>query len=332
MRLNRPVSMVCFRKHDNYKPNQATMLPLRYILFVAAMFVGIHVMSQPAERRTSRTEYINRWKDEAVSQMMTYGIPASITLAQGILESADGNSPLAKYANNHFGIKCHDWTGETFIQDDDAKNECFRKYEDAQGSYRDHSLFLKEKSRYAFLFDYTPTDYKNWAHGLKKAGYATNSQYAYRLIQIIEENELYKYDKTETFARKEVKPEKDAVATITVEAREVKIHENNIRFVLAKKGDTAFKLAKEFEMGLWQIYKYNDLGGKDEIKEGDVIYLQPKRNKANVNLHQVKQGETMRDISQKYGIKLKKLYKKNNIERGKEPVAGTTLYLKGSKT
>ncbi|MFI5203504.1 MAG: glycoside hydrolase family 73 protein [Flavobacteriales bacterium] len=308
------------------------MLPvLRHILFVASMIVGFHVMAQPAERRTSRKEYIMRWKDEAVSQMMTYGIPASITLAQGILESADGNSPLAKYANNHFGIKCHDWTGETFIQDDDAKNECFRKYEDAQGSYRDHSLFLKDKSRYAFLFDYTATDYKNWANGLKKAGYATNAQYASRLIQIIEENELYKYDKSETFARKEIKPEKDAVATITVGAREIKVHDNNIRFVIAKDGDTAFKLAKEFEMGLWQIYKYNDLGGKDEIKAGDVIYLQPKRNKASEAFHQVKAGETMRTISQLYGVKLKKLYKKNNMERGTEPEVGATLYLKKSK-
>jgi LysM repeat protein len=308
------------------------MLPfLRHILCASAMLVGFQLMSQPAERRTSRTEYIERWKDEAVSQMITYGIPASITLAQGILESADGNSPLAKYANNHFGIKCHDWTGETFIQDDDKKNECFRKYEDAKQSYQDHSLFLKTKSRYAFLFNYSTTDYKSWANGLKQAGYATNQQYAARLIQIIEENELFKYDKNETFARKEVTTGKDAVATITVSAREIKVHDNRIRFVIAKEGDTAFKLAKEFEMGLWQIYKYNDLNGKDAIKAGDIIYLQPKRNKAKIAYHEVKEGETMRDISQKYGVKLKKLYKKNNIERGTQPAAGTMINLRDAK-
>jgi LysM repeat protein len=308
------------------------MLPvLRHILFVAAMLVGLHVMSQPAERRTSRKEYILRWKDEAVSQMLTYGIPASITLAQGILESADGNSPLAKYANNHFGIKCHDWKGETFIQDDDARNECFRKYSEAMESYRDHSLFLKNKSRYAFLFNYSSTDYKNWAHGLKKAGYATNNEYAYRLIQIIEENELNQYDKTETFARKEVPSGKDAVATITTKPREVKVHDNNRKYVIAKKDDTAFKIAKEFEMGLWQIYKYNDLGKKDSIKEGDIIYLQPKRNKASVEYHTIKPGESMHEISQKYGIKLKKLYKKNNLDPGSEPATGTVLYMKRNK-
>ena len=135
------------------------------------------------------------YREDAIREMERNSIPASITLAQGILESGDGNSPLARYANNHFGIKCHsDWTGKTFIQDDDKKNECFRKYKDPYESYKDHSDFLK-KNRYAFLFELKITDYKGWAHGLKKAGYATNPKYPHLLIKIIEENNLAQYDK-----------------------------------------------------------------------------------------------------------------------------------------
>src|SRR5690606_33030948 len=137
------------------------------------------VYAQPAERRISRESYIEMWKDEAIRQMHEYGIPASITLAQGILESANGNSALAKYANNHFGIKCHEWQGSTFIQDDDTKDECFRKYESAEDSFKDHSVFLANRKWYSDLFQLKVTDYKGWAHGLKKAGYATHPKYAY---------------------------------------------------------------------------------------------------------------------------------------------------------
>ena len=149
---------------------------------------------QLSAQNLTRNEYIDKYKDEAIYQMKKYKIPASITLAQGILESGDGNSELAKKSNNHFGIKCHsDWEGERVYHDDDKKNECFRKYNKVRDSYDDHSEFLL-RPRYASLFEYALTDYKSWAKGLKKAGYATNPNYAKHLIKIIEENELHKLD------------------------------------------------------------------------------------------------------------------------------------------
>jgi LysM repeat protein len=301
------------------------------ILALTLLCLFATVTAQPAERRYSRGEYTERWKDEAINQMNTYGIPASITLAQAMLESGDGNSPLAKYANNHFGIKCHEWTGETFIIDDDKKNECFRKYENAEESYTDHSLFLKNRDRYANLFTLSVTDYKGWAHGLKKAGYATNPQYAYLLIQLIEENNLSKYDKEPLFAHKAVKENKTPVISVGYKKRDVKVHDNNIRFIVAKNGDTPFKIAKEFEMGLWQIYKYNDLNKNETIKEGDIVYLQPKRSKGKFEFHTVEKGDTMKKISQMHGVKLGKLYKRNEIKPGTEPKVGTVVYLRKSK-
>lgn len=303
----------------------------RLTFSLGAILLTLLSVAQPAERRISRSQYIEQWKDQAILQMQLHGIPASITIAQGILESADGNSALAKYANNHFGIKCHDWTGETYIQDDDTYNECFRKYEDASQSYEDHSKFLMTRSRYSFLFNYKSNDYENWAHGLKKAGYATNPQYGYLLIQIIEENDLSQYDGMESIASKEVTNDVKIVANLTKVKHEVKVHDNNIKYILVKDGDTFQKIADEFEMGLWQIFKYNDLSKKDILKEGDVVYLQPKRNAAKVDMVTVKQGDTMRSISQMYGIKLKKLYKKNAMDPGTEPVVGQVLWLRGKK-
>lgn len=301
------------------------------ILALAVLCLAQTGLAQPAERKYSRKEYVERWKDEAIAQMNAKGIPASITLAQGILESGDGNSPLARYANNHFGIKCHnDWKGETFTQDDDRSNECFRKYDNAEESFRDHSIFLSTRSNYAKCFELAVTDYKGWAHALKKGGYATNPQYAYLLIQVIEENNLDEFDREPTFAHKEVKPEIKPVVALTYRKHDVKVHDNNIRFIIAKNGDTPYKIAKEFEMGLWQIYKYNDLNTNEKIQEGDVIYLQPKRAKAKFEFHTVETGDTMKKISQMYGVKLSKLYKRNNIKRGEEPKKGSIIYLRKS--
>lgn len=301
------------------------------ILAMTLLCLFQNVIAQPAERRYSRKQYVERWKDEAIAQMNAYGIPASITLAQAMLESGDGNSPLAKYANNHFGIKCHEWTGETFIIDDDLRNECFRKYENAEESYNDHSLFLKNRSRYDALFSIAVTDYKGWAHGLKKAGYATNPQYGYLLIQVIEENNLQQYDKELTFSHKRVTETKEPTITVGYKSRTVKVHDNNIKFIIAKNGDTPFKIAKEFEMGLWQIYKYNDLNKNEGIKEGDIVYLQPKRAKAKFEFHVVEKNDTMKNISQMYGVKLGKLYKRNEIKPGEELKVGTVIYLRKSK-
>ena len=150
--------------------------------------------SQPAEYKMTRADYVEKYKDIAIKEMLQNGIPASITLAQGVLESENGNSALAMYANNHFGIKCHnDWKGATYIQDDDKKDECFRKYKAPEESFDDHSEFLKTRGRYAFLFELRKTDYKGWAEGLHDAGYTTDKIYASDLIKIIHKNKNYKY-------------------------------------------------------------------------------------------------------------------------------------------
>ncbi len=298
------------------------------ILLLIALNCIVSVSAQPSETRISRKEYIETYKDIAIREMLEFNIPASITLAQGILESGDGNSPLAKYAKNHFGIKCHKgWDGPTFIQDDDEKNECFRKYSDVEESYRDHSLFLKGRKWYAELFELKITDYKGWAYGLKKAGYATHPKYAELLIDIIEKNELYRFDKLD-----ELPKSLHTKNNTTVKKPESKSYQfstkNNIRYIIAQRGDTYYKIARRYEMGLWQIYKYNDLEKSDICKEGELIYLQPKRRKGDVATHTISKGESMKSISQIHGIKLKRLYKLNNLSSDYQPKPGETLKLK----
>ncbi|MFN3916452.1 MAG: glucosaminidase domain-containing protein [Flavobacteriales bacterium] len=308
-------------------------------LLVALLFVA-PVWANSAEEITySRKDYIDMWKEEAVKQMYLYKIPASITLAQGILESGDGNSMLARKGNNHFGIKCHDWTGETIFKDDDKKNECFRKYPDAAESYKDHSEFLAKRDRYARLFELNTNDYKGWAKGLKECGYATNPKYAELLIKLIEDNNLeqydaYKYEPTPVVASvgsstsaPKITPKTPDPGASKATAAKAKITENNVKYVHAKEGDTFYKIARENGMGLWQLYKYNDLGKSDVLMVGDVVYLQPKKNKSKVPTHAVCEGESMRDISQQYGVKLKKLYKKNEMPFGATPKAGQKLRL-----
>lgn len=295
------------------------------------------LVAQPAERVLSRDEYIEMFKSIAINEMHLHNIPASITLAQGMLESGNGNSPLAKYANNHFGIKCHvGWNGPTFIQDDDAKNECFRKYDSASQSYRDHSDFLKTRPRYESLFTLNTTDYKGWAHGLKAAGYATNPKYPDLLIKLIEDNRLYEFDKMQKIPSEPEKPlamvrsdkKVRTSTTHTTSSSAISVSKNNIKYTVAKAGDTQAKIADRFEMAEWQIKKYNELDKGAKVKEGTVIYLQPKRNKAKQDFHTVAKGETLWEISQKYGIKLAALAKKNNLEENSKLSPGTKLYLR----
>jgi LysM repeat protein len=286
--------------------------------------------------KISRQQYIDTWSEEAVKQMKKYGIPASITLAQGILESADGNSMLARKGNNHFGIKCHGWSGPGIYKDDDAKNECFRKYKNAHESYEDHSVFLL-KPRYAFLFEYKTTDYKAWAHGLKKAGYATNPKYPELLIKIIEENNLQRFD-TEQKGKKPVaeqpKPKptgKPQPGNNTVEwgvGREIFVSDNKVKFVFAKEGDTYQSIAKATDLAKWQLLKYNETKDSRTLKPGERVYLQPKRAKANKSSHTVQSGETLYDISQLYAIKMKNLLKYNGLEEEVEISAGQKIKLK----
>lgn len=316
-------------KFNIIKPSLALLLVLLSILTFA----------QPSERYISKDQYIDMWKDEAMKQMVLYKIPASITLAQGILESGNGNSELAKYANNHFGIKCHDWKGETLYKDDDKSNECFRKYLDASESYEDHSKFLVNRSRYADLFTFEITDYKSWAHGLKKAGYATNPKYADLLIDIIERNNLSQYDKMEVLITDHTSKgiNQPVISNPTnvkipsspgINVHQVQIKNKNTKCIIAKEGDTFYKISKEFDLALWQLYKYNEYAIEDILKAGDIIYLQPKKNKAIEKSHVVKKGETMRTISQDYGIKVKKLYALNGMEMGAEPDKGIVLKLR----
>lgn len=291
-------------------------------------------------QKITREEYIEKYKDAAMRKMAEFKIPASITLAQGILESGTGNSRLAKHANNHFGIKCHKgWKGQKFFQDDDLKNECFRKYKTVEESYKDHSYFLTKRDRYSDLFKLDITDYKAWAKGLKKAGYATNPRYPEVLIKIIEDYELYKFDQfalslqgefDEIHGRKYYIVNSEDFEVVEKEGENNRnIYENNRRkFIIAKSGDNFRKIAEEFNMYTWQIYKYNDLEKTDQLKQGQMVYLQKKRNRGESKYHLLEKGETMYSVSQKYGIKLKKLYKRNGIERGKQPPVGTRLKLK----
>ena len=315
-----------------------------FILIFILLILSKPVYSQSDKKRISREEYINSYSKLAIKEMKRSGVPASITLAQGMLESDNGNSTLARKANNHFGIKCHStWNGKKYFHDDDEKQECFRKYKSVHKSFLDHSDFLRKGKRYKFLFDLKPDNYKAWARGLKKAGYATNPEYANLLIKIIKENKLYEYDTGKKIKRsKETEEKKESKAvhladvdnyTIGLIGRKV-LQRNRIDYIIVKKEDTFYKIAEEFDLIFWQVYKYNDLPKDAVIKEGDVLYIQPKRSKAEnkYEFHIVKEGETMYSISQLYGIKLKKLYKMNLMQVGNEPVTDQKIWLRKRKT
>lgn len=270
------------------------------------------------ERKYTQKEYIDQWKSVAVSQMIQSKIPASITMAQGILESGYGNSVLAQKANNHFGIKCHEWKGATFFIDDDKPNECFRNYRNASESFKDHSEFLTGRSRYANLFTLKITDYKGWANGLKAAGYATNPKYPHLLIDLIERLNLHDLDKAAIETSNPIEYIANTSGennTVAESQHTVLVHSNNIKYVVAKKGDTFFRISKEFKMGLWQLYRYNDYGDrKDVLEEGDIVYLQPKRRRSKHNsTFSVTNPISLRMISQLEGIKLSSLMDKNMV-------------------
>jgi len=293
--------------------------------------------SNAQDNRISRDQYISMYKDIAIQEMRISSIPASITLAQGILESGDGNSALAKKANNHFGIKCHGWNGEKVYHDDDKKQECFRRYKKVSESYRDHSEFLK-KSRYAALFDLKVTDYKGWAKGLKKAGYATNPKYPELLISLIERHKLFEYDSQTGKNKKDKKVKKSKVKIENAKPKSkrigdhaIKMHENNIKYILIKESDSFEKIAEEFNMGEWQLYKYNDWSKDQELYSTGVLFLQPKRGKAKNEFHITERGQSLWDVSQLHGIKLKKLLRKNGLEANDKIETGTKLYLRKKK-
>lgn len=326
------------------------------LFLVAGLFsckVSKPVVSTTNMDRSAK-DYINSYKDLAVSEMKRTGIPASITLAQGMIESDYGHSTLAREGNNHFGIKCHnDWTGPTIRHHDDKRNECFRKYGKPEESFYDHSDFLKSGSRYSFLFKIEHTDYKGWARGLKKAGYATNPSYASMLISTIEENNLWYFDRgyssgslppQTTIPSEEIiksqntdnseKPEIRGNVNEAVPSHVSRLMENNrIQYIIVKDGDTREKLEKEFQLLNWELAKYNELNSNFELVPGQILYLQPKRDKAEPGKENcnTEAGDTMYLISQRYGIKLKKLYEMNRMEEGTEPEVGKKLWLRSMK-
>ena len=268
--------------------------PSHIAVLLAFFFWSLSLLGQ---EKVSSEAYIDLYKKIAIDKMNEYHIPASITLAQGILESGSGNSRLAKKANNHFGIKCHKgWTGKTFYMDDDAKDECFRKYNKVEDSYRDHSLFLTQRGRYTFLFEYDTKDYKSWAYGLKKAGYATNPKYPELLIRIIEKYDLAQYDSGKIGKKRHHKktdePDiSDVAASVTAELMEAGKTEsgrplftnNGKKLILAKEGDTYYTIAKELNIYSWQLFTYNDVDKKHTIQAGELVFLEKKKRKANKN-------------------------------------------------
>ena len=323
------LNFVLMRKRKSY---------FHIILFALLMASFVPAVRGQAGKMTTK-EYINKYKDIAIKDMKTYKIPASITLAQGILESGSGNSRLARKANNHFGIKCHNnWHGKKIYVADDIRRDCFRKYKKPKDSYRDHSRFLSKRGRYSFLFKYSITDYKDWAYGLKRAGYATNPRYPQLLIHYIEKYHLYKYDKSWKRHSKKSRKERKAMAYSTpVISSFVKVRtsmygravlkNNGRRLFIVKAGDTFNKLADEFEISRHKLLKNNDLKKKHVLKPGEILYLERKVSKAErgYRYHIVKQGESLWEISQLYGIRLSSLLNKNNLPKRYQAATGTRL-------
>ena len=276
---------------------------------------------QAQTRNKQYEDYIKKYRELAVEEMKKYHIPASITLAQGLLESGAGQSTLARKSNNHFGIKCgSDWRGKTVSHDDDARGECFRAYKHPKDSYEDHSKFLAGRPRYVSLFKLKITDYKGWARGLKKAGYATNPRYADQLIGIIELYELHKYDEKNylKWIKKNPNPHQTYIA-------------NDLLYIVVRAGDSWKSISKEFDISQKKLRKYNDLYKGYALQVGDILYLEKKNKKADKEhiVHVLRAGESMYSVSQKYGIRLKNLYKMNEMDADDPaPEVGTILRLR----
>ena len=313
---------------------------MKKILTAIALILGFTVSAQ-REPSTPQERYIARYASIAVNEMYRSGVPASITLAQGILESRSGQSALAAEGNNHFGIKCHNsWKGRTMLVDDDRKNECFRVYDSAEESFRDHSDFLRYRDRYKFLFDFKTTDYKSWAYGLKQAGYATDPSYASKLIQYVEDYNLSRFDRmtvsealAEGGAAAEAPAAQDELAgeeyrfslTRTLYSR------NGVPFVYAVEGETYATIAKSNHLLLREILKFNDLTGGGELRAGEVVYLEPKKNKTVRGLDKYivgEDGETFHGICQRFAVKEKAVRKLNGLPANYQPKEGDELILR----
>ena len=315
-------------------------------LLLFCLFWGVSdTLAQSRSGRQTREEYLDRYKHIAIDQMERYGIPASITMAQGILESDSGNSHLSRSSNNHFGIKCkRDWTGDRVYHDDDEKGECFRAYPSVEASYDDHAEFLDRQPRYDSLFAYSSDDYRSWARGLKACGYATAPDYAERLVRIIEESKLYLLDKPngerlyadrhratnepdEWFSEQASTAEVITTAIdpdnyrVTINAHEgYEVYRtNNTHYVLAKDRDTYENIASKFRLSAKNLRKFNDL--KDSSAQpmtGEVVYIERKRTRweEDSRIHFCRSGETVYAIGQKYAIRSRSIEKLNRLKKG----------------
>jgi len=282
-----------------------------------------------SQKKMTPEEYIAAYKEDAVKEMYLHKVPACITLAQGMLESGNGNSALAKKANNHFGIKCHkEWGGEIYIMDDDSANECFRKYNDVLDSYSDHSMFLFSRSRYASLFELPISDYKGWCYGLKASGYATDPRYPERLIELIEKYKLQELNISENTPLQNLPSESAIKSDLAI--REV-YRFNHIKFIIAKENDSFYKIAHDFNLELEEILEYNDLSKSDKLYYGQKIYIEKKRRRALEPIHVVQKNETLKSIAQLHGIRLNSLCKKNRLKLDDKLKIGDVLYLRQKK-
>jgi flagellum-specific peptidoglycan hydrolase FlgJ len=248
------------RKISNTKTNKETITESPYKNVSPVQQVQHVKKLQKSNKSLNKysLQYIKKYAPIAVSEMHKYKVPASITLAQGILESGNGRSQLASKSNNHFGIKCHTgWKGAKVYHDDDEKGECFRKYKYVESSYEDHSQFLSGRRRYASLFALRKTDYKGWSKGLKKAGYATDKNYPKKLIKIIETYELYEFDKIREKDLKRVKKE----TSKTERKPKIKTKKRAKKYYEVKKGDTLYSIARKYETSVTKLKKVNALTG-----------------------------------------------------------------------
>ena len=322
------------------------------------LFLLVIGITARAQKQEAVTNYISKYNELAIAEMKRTGVPAAITLAQGIHESGAGKSELASASNNHFGIKCKsNWTGESVKHDDDAKAECFRKYPAVEDSYKDHSDFLKNGQRYASLFSLDPTDYQGWANGLKKAGYATNPKYPQVLIKLIEDYDLQNYTlvalgkvvgNNEPMAGR-IRPEPGSTGTttpvatietdnvqdapkeiITYPAGEFKINETKV--VFARKGTSYLSIAKQFDVDLSKIFEFNEIPRAEMTDKDQLVYLQRKRKTGNSEFHIVQPGETLQAIAQLEAIRVESLRELNWLKKEEMPAIGEKLSLKAKSS
>lgn len=311
----------------------------RLLLVLMTVLLSIGAAKNP------KLDYIDKYSDIAIKEMKRTGVPASITLAQGILESNAGQSVLATKGNNHFGIKCHnDWKGKTMKMDDNAPKECFRVYPNAEASFRDHSDFLRSRDRYKSLFELKQTDYKGWARGLKKAGYATDPGYADKLITLIEDYELYRFDKGVKVSVKppleieepkvvqlEPRPGMKYQESVTFSTARKVYSQNGVPFVYSEAGETYASIAASNGLFLKELLKFNDHEQELALEPGTMVYLARKKAQGPVGVNKYvveKDGETLRDIAQRFGIRYAALQKLNIVLYGKTLEEGDTVILR----